>query len=136
MRRIVIALVALPLALVACDGDGTPAPSATRITPEPSAASGIAGVCDELNTYVTNVQNALAGAPEDMVATVQETSTEAAQKLEDKAGELDGAAAAAVTAASRAIGKVADWKPDDTQSLDDLIQTSTQAVQSFLTDRC
>ena len=136
MRRIVIALAALTLALAACDGDGTPSPSATSNAPEPTAASGIAGVCDELNTYVAQVQDALAGAPEDMAATVQDASAEAAQRLEDKAGELDGPAASAVDAASRAIGEVADWKPDDAQSLDDRIQTSTQAVQSFLGDRC
>jgi hypothetical protein len=139
MRRISIAVAVVSMCLGACtggyggDGGASVAPSQPASTAA-TAATGVQAFCEHLDAFGTKLAEDLAVT--DAVAAVQQDASSAAETLRADAEDLDGAQARAASDVIEALEALADWRPDDADSLDDLIGASDQVVAAFSGANC
>jgi hypothetical protein len=134
MRRTSIIVLMLTLSLGACQGDdGTDV--VTSDTAEPTVVTGLQAFCNDLDALAGQLQEDITGQ-EDAVSAVQDTASTAVETLREDSSGLSGDEASAAKDVVDAVAALADWKPNDTASFDDLIGTTGQAADSFRTGNC
>jgi hypothetical protein len=134
MRRTTIAGLTLTLLLGACQSDGS-TDVVTSGAPEPTVVTGLQSFCNDLDAFAGQLQSDIAGQS-DAVAAAQKTATSAVAKLQADVEGVEQTDAREASAVLDAIGGLADWKPDDASSFDDLISGAGQTVDAFRAAHC
>ncbi len=134
MRRTSIIVLTLSLLLAACQGDdGTDV--VTSDTAEPTVVTGLQAFCNDLDLFAGQLQEDISGQA-DAVGTAQGTASTAAATLREDRADVSGDAAGETKDVVDTIAALADWKPDDASSFDDLIASTRQAADAFRTGHC
>jgi phage-related minor tail protein len=130
MRRLLLATMLLS-ALTACDGGAdTLRPSPSEPAAEPTVGADVAVVCADLGTYVQRIEHAL-GRSGETVARAQEAAASAVDALDERVGGLDEQLGAVADDIARALRSIRDWRPEDADSLDDLLGSTAQRIDEF-----
>lgn len=139
MLRRMLAVVALPLLLGACEGDGGSqgAPTAAGSSVEVRVSAGAEAVCADLLAYREQIAQIIGGQPgSDMVEPIQNVSASTVDALTGHAAGLDGDLADDADGVIGTVDAIVEWRPDDSASLDDVITDAARTIDAFQRGHC